>query len=79
MLSSLPDLQKERGFPYASRRKKLLKLKRESARLPYPPSRCIPKWQRGGYTRGLYVLIGQLAVSTACLKDNRPHTSQRTR
>jgi hypothetical protein len=30
MLSSLPDLQKERGFPHPSRKKKLLKLKRES-------------------------------------------------
>jgi hypothetical protein len=30
MLSSLPDLQKERGFPYPSRKKKLLNFKRES-------------------------------------------------
>ena len=31
MLSSLPDLQKERGFPFTpSRKKKLLKFKRES-------------------------------------------------
>jgi hypothetical protein len=30
MLSSLPELQKERGFPHPSRKKKLLKLKRES-------------------------------------------------
>jgi hypothetical protein len=30
MLSSLPDLQKERGFPHPSRKKKLLKSKRES-------------------------------------------------
>jgi uncharacterized SAM-binding protein YcdF (DUF218 family) len=32
MFSSLPDLQKERGFPHPSRKKKLLKLKRESTR-----------------------------------------------
>jgi len=30
VLSSLPDLQKERGFPHPSRKKKLLKFKRES-------------------------------------------------
>jgi len=30
MFSSLPELQKERGFPHPSRKKKLLKLKRES-------------------------------------------------
>ena len=33
MFSSLPDLQKERGFPHPSRKKKLLKLKRESTYL----------------------------------------------
>ena len=32
MLSSLPELQKERGFPHPSRKKKLLKFKRESTR-----------------------------------------------
>ena len=32
MSSSLADLQKERGFPHPSRKKKLLKLKRESTR-----------------------------------------------
>ena len=32
MLSSLPDLQKERGFSHTSRKKKLLKFKRESTR-----------------------------------------------
>jgi hypothetical protein len=32
MLSSLPNLQKERGFPHPSRKKKLLKFKRESTR-----------------------------------------------
>jgi hypothetical protein len=38
MFSSLLDLQKERGFPHPSRKKKLLKLKRESTccRTPYP-------------------------------------------
>jgi len=30
MFLSLPELQKERGFPHPSRKKKLLKLKRES-------------------------------------------------
>jgi hypothetical protein len=30
MFSSLPDLQKERGFPHPSRKKKLLQSKRES-------------------------------------------------
>jgi hypothetical protein len=30
MSSSLPDLQKERGFPHPSKKKKLLKSKRES-------------------------------------------------
>ena len=30
MFSLLADLQKERGFPHPSRKKKLLKLKRES-------------------------------------------------
>jgi hypothetical protein len=34
MPSSLPDLQKERGFPHPSRKKKLLKFKRESTRYP---------------------------------------------
>ena len=33
MFLSLPELQKERGFPHPSRKKKLLKLKRESTRL----------------------------------------------
>ncbi len=34
MLASLPDFQKERGFPCTlSRKKKLLKFKRESTRL----------------------------------------------
>jgi hypothetical protein len=33
MLSSLPNLQKERGFPHPSRKKKLLKFKRESTPL----------------------------------------------
>jgi hypothetical protein len=38
MLSSLPDLQKERGFPHPSRKKKHLKSKRESTRsLMYAP------------------------------------------
>jgi hypothetical protein len=32
MFSSLPDLQKERAFPHPSRKKKLLKSKRESTR-----------------------------------------------
>ena len=32
MFLSLPELQKERGFPHPSRKKKLLKLKRESTR-----------------------------------------------
>jgi hypothetical protein len=32
MSSSLADLQKERGFPHPSRKKKLLKFKRESTR-----------------------------------------------
>ena len=32
MFSLLADLQKERGFPHPSRKKKLLKLKRESTR-----------------------------------------------
>jgi hypothetical protein len=32
MSSSLPDLQKERGFPHPSKKKKLLKSKRESTR-----------------------------------------------
>ena len=36
MPSSLPDLQKERGFPHPSRKKKLLKLKRESTRFQRP-------------------------------------------
>jgi hypothetical protein len=34
MLSSLPDLQKEKGLPHPSRKKKTLKLKRESTSLP---------------------------------------------
>ena len=39
MLSSLPNLQKERGFPHPSRKKKLLKFKRESTRCgQIPPS-----------------------------------------
>jgi hypothetical protein len=33
MFSSLPDLQKERGFPHPSRKKKLLQSKRESTPL----------------------------------------------
>jgi len=33
MSSSLPDLQKERGFPHPSKKKKLLKSKRESTAL----------------------------------------------
>jgi hypothetical protein len=33
MFSSLPDLQKERGFPHPSRKKKLLQSKRESTLL----------------------------------------------
>ena len=33
MLSSLPDLQKEKGLPHPSRKKKTLKLKRESTSL----------------------------------------------
>jgi hypothetical protein len=32
MFSLLADLQKERGFPHPSRKKKLLKFKRESTR-----------------------------------------------
>jgi hypothetical protein len=32
MSSSLADLQKERGFPHPSRKKKVLKFKRESTR-----------------------------------------------
>ena len=32
MLSSLPELKKERSFPHPSRKKKLLKFKRESTR-----------------------------------------------
>jgi hypothetical protein len=35
VLSSLPDLQKERGFPHPSRKKKLLKFKRESTRCDF--------------------------------------------
>jgi hypothetical protein len=31
MLSWLPDVQKERGFPHPSRKKKVLKFKRELA------------------------------------------------
>jgi hypothetical protein len=37
VLSSLPDLQKERGFPHPSRKKKLLKFKRESTRSAMRP------------------------------------------
>jgi len=38
MLSSLPEPQKERGFPFTpSRKKKLLKLKRESTRYKTGP------------------------------------------
>ena len=43
MLSSLPDLQKEKGLPHPSRKKKTLKLKRESTFL----SRVAPI-RRGG-------------------------------
>jgi hypothetical protein len=36
MFSLLADLQKERGFPHPSRKKKLLKFKRESTLAPWP-------------------------------------------
>jgi hypothetical protein len=36
MFSLLADLQKERGFPHPSRKKKLLKFKRESTLVPLP-------------------------------------------
>jgi hypothetical protein len=51
MLSSLPDLQKERGFPHPSRKKKLLKFKRESTRGYYVlvrwshTKRSRPRWE----------------------------------
>jgi hypothetical protein len=35
MFSLLADLQKERGFPHPSRKKKLLKFKRESTRFSF--------------------------------------------
>ena len=38
MFSSLPDLQKERGFPHPSRKKKLLQSKRESTPFLSPGS-----------------------------------------
>jgi hypothetical protein len=42
MFSSLPDLQKERGFPFTpSRKKKLLKSKRESTLL-FALSKSLP-------------------------------------
>jgi hypothetical protein len=36
MFSLLADLQKERGFPHPSRKKKLLKFKRESTHCKAP-------------------------------------------
>jgi hypothetical protein len=41
MFSLLADLQKERGFPHPSRKKKLLKFKRES-------TRSSSKWEAPG-------------------------------
>jgi hypothetical protein len=43
MSSSLADLQKERGFPHPSRKKKVLKFKREST--------CCSAETQGGYAR----------------------------
>jgi hypothetical protein len=37
MFSSLAELQKERGFPHPSRKKKLLTLKRESTHIKSSP------------------------------------------
>jgi hypothetical protein len=48
MFSLLADLQKERGFPHPSRKKKLLKFKRESTRSS----------ERRGF-RGLAPLLGK--------------------
>jgi len=42
MFLSLPELQKERGFPHPSRKKKLLKLKRESTRYFFS-ARCFAR------------------------------------
>jgi hypothetical protein len=52
VLSSLPDLQKERGFPYPSRKKNLLKLKREST--PFFTSRLTHKFRGGTLFASLY-------------------------
>jgi len=43
MFSSLPDLQKERGFPCPSTKKKLLKLKRESTCCSDKMGKAIPR------------------------------------
>jgi hypothetical protein len=42
MFSLLADLQKERGFPHPSRKKKLLKFKRESTRSGQKQKYCSP-------------------------------------
>ena len=68
MLSSLPDLQKERGFPHPSRKKKLLKFKRESTRLwmRYPlKAAYIPKG-------GTYAPPADLADCKAALALRQP-------
>ena len=41
MLSWLPDVQKEKGFPHPSKKKKLLQFKRESTRLDPDVSKAL--------------------------------------
>jgi hypothetical protein len=62
MLSSLPDLQKERGFPHPSRKKKLLKFKREST-YPEPSVYCFRQpYRRIGERRGILRAMRERAI-----------------
>jgi hypothetical protein len=51
MFSLLADLQKERGFPHPSRKKKLLKFKRESTRSSHRKARA--EWRGYGSRAGM--------------------------
>jgi hypothetical protein len=63
MFSLLADLQKERGFPHPSRKKKLLKFKRESTcsrqYVPRISSRPMPREFVPNSGRGMDAKMGQ--------------------
>jgi len=80
MFLSLPELQKERGFPHPSRKKKLLKLKRESThcsvcfefvQIVVGDLQSLQRWV-GHFAFVLHKIVLHVPVMTRCRKQLLP-------